>query len=78
MSVKKPSQSLTIWSGAASAIGGLTVLITVIMRQWGIEASDDEIGAIMGGMVSAVTGILAIYGRWRATTIIQRGKRRDR
>lgn len=72
MNTKSPSQSLTVWSGLASSVGGFTVLITLLAQQYGVETSTEEVGMLVGGLVSTVTGLLAIYGRWRATTIIQK------
>jgi hypothetical protein len=72
METKRASQSLTVWSGLASSVGGMAVLISVILQQSGVETSTEEVGAILGGLVSMVTGALAIYGRWRASTRIGR------
>lgn len=72
MNTKSPVQSMTVWSGLASSVGGFTVLITLLAQQSGVDTNTEEVGIIIGGLVSTVTGILAIYGRLRATTVIKK------
>lgn len=72
MNTKTPQQSLTVWSGLAASVGGMSVVISLLLRWAGVEASEDEISILLGGLVSMVTGIISIYGRWRATTLISR------
>lgn len=72
MNNKSPVKSLTIWSGAASSLGGITVLISLLLNQAGVEANSTEIETIVAGSISVISGLITIYGRYRATTVIKK------
>ena len=64
---KPARESLTIWA----AVG---IIIVTLLNLLGAEISSDEapaIGEAVGGIVTCVLSVLAIYGRYRAARKIR-------
>ena len=67
--VAKPAlASSTIWGGIAAVAG---VALPPLLSKIGVTPSDAAAGSqLLGSLVSAAGGLLAIWGRSKATTII--------
>ena len=60
---KSAAQSLTVWAGIAATVSALAPFVSDYIAPADLQAGVDGVGKI----VAAVAGLVAVYGRVRAT-----------
>ena len=69
--MKKWYKSKAVWGGLISAFAGLAGIFGFVVDEW----TQADIANACFAASSAVGGLLAVYGRVRASSVIKRGRK---